>query len=73
MHMLHDVAPIVEIRSVFEKVRGVKSLGRRRSAWYVFRQKAVGVTSESGDGQDEKPRQDVPRGVGVKNWYEAEL
>ena len=54
-------------------MRGVKSLGQSRSAWYIFRQKAVWVTSEKGDGRDEKPRYDVPRGVGVKNRYEAEL
>ena len=29
--------------------------------------------SESGDGRAEKPRYDVPQGVGVKNRYEAEL
>ena len=71
--MLHDVAPMVEIRSEFERVRSVKSLGQSRSAWYIFRQKAVRVPSESGDGRTQKPRYDVQQGVGVKNRYEAEL
>ena len=71
--MLHDVAPVVEIRSEFERVRGVKSLGQSRSAWYIFRQKAVWVTSESGGGRAEKPRYDVPQGGGVKTRYEAKL
>ena len=71
--MLHDVAPMVDIRSEFERVRGVKSLGQSRSAWHSFRQKAVWVTSESGTGRAEKLRYDVPQGVGVKNRYEAEL
>ena len=64
---------MVEIRSEFERVRGVKSLGQSRSAWYIFGQKAAWVSSESGDGRAEKPRYDVPQGVGVKNRYEAEL
>ena len=64
---------MVEIRSEFERVRGVKSLGQSRSAWYVFRQKAARVTSESGDGRAEKPGYDVPQGVDVKNRCEAEL
>ena len=33
----------------------------------------VWVASENGDGRAEKPRYDVPQGVGVKNRYEAEL
>ena len=61
---------MVEIQSEFERMRGVKSLGQGRSAWGIFRQKAVWVTSESGDGRAEKPRYDVPHGVGVKNRYE---
>ena len=28
---------------------------------------------ENGDDRAEKPRYDEPQGVGVKNWYEAEL
>ena len=71
--MLHDVAPMVDIRSEFERVRGVKRHGQSRFAWYIFRQKAVWVTSESGDDRAEKPRYDVPQRVGVKNRYEAEL
>ena len=39
--MLHNVALMVEIRSEFERVRGLKGLGQSRSAWYIFRQKAV--------------------------------
>ena len=64
---------MVEIRSEFERVRNVKSLGQSLSAWYIFRQKAVWFTPESGDGRAENPLYDVPRGVGVKNRYEAEL
>ena len=71
--MLHDLALMVEIRSEFERVRGVKSHGQSRSAWHIFRQKAVWVTSESGDDRAEKPRYDVPHGIGFKNRYEAEL
>ena len=61
--MLHDVASIVEIRSEFERVLGVKNLGQTRSAWYIFRQNAVWVTSERGDGRAETPRYDVPQVV----------
>ena len=64
--MLHDVAPMFEIQLEFERVRGVKSLGQSRPGSYVFRQKAAWVTSGSGDGRAEKPRYDVPQGVGVK-------
>ena len=64
---------MIEIRSEFERVRGVKSHGPSRSAWYILRQKAVWVTSESGDGRAEKPRYDVSQGVGVKKQCEAEL
>ena len=38
-----------------------------------FQEKALRITSESGDGGAEKTRYDVPQGVGVKNRYEAEL
>ena len=58
---------LVEVRSEHERVRGVKSLGQSRSAWCIFRQKAVWVTSESGDGRAEQRRYDVPQGDGVKN------
>ena len=51
----------------------MKSLGQSRSAWHIFRQKAVWVTSGNGDGRAEKPRYDVPQGVGVKNRYEDGL
>ena len=71
--MLHDVAPMVDIRSKIQRLWGMKSLGRSRSAWYIFRQKAVRVTSENGDGRAEKSRNDVPQEAGVKNRYEAEL
>ena len=64
---------MVEIRSKFERVRGVKSLGQSRSAWYISRQKAAWVTLEIGDGRGEEPRHDVPQGVCVKNRCEAEL
>ena len=32
MRVLHDVAPMVELRSEIQRLRGVKSLGRSRSA-----------------------------------------
>ena len=64
--MLHDVAPTVELRSGIERLRAVKSLGQSRSAWYIFRQKAVCVTLENGVGRAEKRRYDVLQGVGVK-------
>ena len=63
--ILHDVAPMFDIQSEFERVR-VKSLGQSRSESYVLRQKAVWVTSGSGDGRAEKPRYDVP--LGVNSW-----
>ena len=34
--ILHDVAPMVEIRSELKRVRGVKSLGQTRSAGFIF-------------------------------------
>ena len=71
--MLHDVVPMVEIRSDIEKLCAVKSLGQTRSAWCILRQKALWVASRNGDGRAEKPRCDVPQGVGVKNRDEAEL
>ena len=65
---------MVEIRSEIDRLWGVKSLGQSRSAWYIFRLKAVWVTSENGDGRAEKPsRYDVPQVVGVKNRHEPEL
>ena len=64
---------MVEIRPEFERVRGVKSIGQSRSAWDIFRQKAVWVTSKSSDSRAEKPRYDVSQAVGVRNRYEAEL
>ena len=73
MRVLHDAAPIVENRSEIQRMWGVKNLGRSRSAWYIFRQKAVWITSENGDGRAEKPQYDAPQGVGVKNREEAEL
>ena len=39
----------------------------------ILRQKALWVASGNGDGRAEKPRYDVPQGVGVKNRCEAEL
>ena len=67
------VVPMFEIRSEIERLRGVKILGQSRSAWYILRQKALWVASGNGDGRAEKPRYDVPQGVGVKNRYKAEL
>ena len=71
--MLNDVVPMVEIRSEIERLWAVKSLGQSRSAWCILRQKALRVASENSDGRAEKPRYDVPQGVGVNNRYEAEL
>ena len=65
--MLHEVVPVLENRSESERVWGVKSLGQSRSVWYVFRQKAVWIMPESGNGRAEKPRYDVPQGVGVND------
>ena len=69
---------MVDILSEFERVRGreeprAKSVRMCVYAWQILRQKAVWVTSEIGDGRAEKPRYDVPQGVGVENRYEAEL
>ena len=50
-----------------------KKVRRKAETWYTLRQKAVWVTSESGDGRAEKPRYGVTQGLGVKNRYEAEL
>ena len=47
---------MVEIRSEIERLYCVKNLGQIRSAWYIFGQKAVWVTSENGDGRAERPR-----------------
>ena len=71
--MLHDVVIMVEIRLEIERLCAVKSLGQSRSAWCLLRQKALWVASGNGDGRAEKPRYDVPQGVGVKNRYEAEV
>ena len=71
--MLHDVVLMVEIRSEGERLWTVKSLGQSRSAWCILRQKALWVASGNCDGRAEKPRYDVPQGVGVKHRYKAEL
>ena len=65
--------PMIEIRSETERLWAVKSLGQSRSAWCISRQKALWVASGNGDGRAEKPRYDVPQGVGVQNRHEAEL
>ena len=70
--MLRDVVPMVEIRSEIERLWAVKSLGQSRSAWGILQQKALWASGND-DGRAEKPRYDVPQGVGVKNRYEAEL
>ena len=71
--MLHDVVPMVEVRSEIERLWAEKSLGQSRSAWCILRQKALWVASGNGDGRAEKPRYNIPQGVGVKHRYEAEL
>ena len=71
--MPHDVVRMVEIRSEIERLWAVKSLGQSRSARRILRHKALWVASGNGDGRAEKPRYDVPQGVGVNNRYEAEL
>eukprot|EP00904_Undaria_pinnatifida_P002693 jgi/Undpi1/12424/HiC_scaffold_5.g02096.m1 len=58
---------MVEIRSEIERLWAVKSLGQNRSAWGILQQKALWVASRNGDGRAEKPRYDVPQGVGVKS------
>ena len=70
---LHDVVPMAEIRSKIERLCAVKSLGQSRSALCSLRQKTLWIASGNGDGRAEKPRCDVPQGVGVKNRYEGEL
>ena len=71
--MLRDVVPMVETWSEIERLWAVKSMGQSRSAWCILRQKALWAASRHGDCRAEKPRYDVPQGVGVKNRYEAEL
>ena len=67
------VVPMVEIRSEIQRLWAVKNLGQDRSAWCILRQKVLWAVSGNGDGRAEKPRYDVPQGVGVKNRYEADL
>ena len=71
--MLHDVVPMVEIRSENERPLAMKKLGQSRCARCIMRQKALWVASGNGDGRAERPRYDVPQGVGVQNRHEAEL
>ena len=71
--MPHDAVPMVEIRSAIERLWIVKSLGQSRFACCILRQKALWVASGNVDGGAEKPQNDVPQGVGVKNQYEARL
>ena len=48
-----------------KRLWAVKSLGQSRSAWCVVRQKTLlRVASGNGDGRAEKPRYDIPQGVG---------
>ena len=67
------LCPWLRFGRKIERLWAVKSQGRSRSAWCILRQKAVWVAPGNGDGRAEKPRYDVPQGVGVKNRYEAEL
>ena len=64
--MLHDDVPMVEIRSEIGRLSAVKSLGQSRSAWCILLQKALWAASGNGDGRAEKPRYDIPQGVGAK-------
>ena len=57
---------MVEIRSEIERLWVVKNLRQSRSAWCILRQKALWVAPGNGEGRVEKPRYDVPQGVGVK-------
>ena len=70
--MLHDVVPMVEIRSEIERLWAVNSLGQV-GPWWILRQKALWVASGNSDGRAETPRYDVSQGVGVENRYEAKL
>ena len=45
--MLHDVVPMVEIRSEIELLWAVKSLGQSRSAWRCLRRKRDGSRQET--------------------------
>ena len=51
----------------------VKSLGQSHDLLCIVQLKALWVAPGNGDGQAEKPRYDVPQGIGVINRYKAEL
>ena len=62
------------IWSEIERLWAVKSLGQSRSAWCICDRKRYRSRQETnGDVRAEKPRYDVPQGLGVKNRCEAEL
>ena len=52
---------------------GREEPGAKSVRMVYFPTESVWVASGNGDGRAEKPRYDVPQGVGVKNRYEAEL
>ena len=53
---------------------GREEPGAKSVRMVYLRLKRYGSRQETnGDGRAEKPRYDVPQGVGVKNRYEAEL
>ena len=52
---------------------GREEPGARSARTVYLRQRALWVAAGNGDGRAEKPRYDVPQGVGVKNRYKAEL
>ena len=51
----------------------MKSLETNSVRMVNFAPESVWPASGNGDGRAEKPRCDVPQGIDVKNWYEAEL
>ena len=73
LSVLHDVEPMFEIRSEFEMMQRVKSLGQSRSDGMCTDRKRYGSRREAITAELSKSRYDVPQGVGVENRYEAEL
>ena len=52
---------------------GLEEPGAKSARMVYFATESVMVASGNGDGRAEKPRYDVPQGVGIKNRYEAEF
>ena len=52
---------------------GREEPGAKSIRMVYFATESVRVASGNGGGRAEKPRYDVPQGLGAKNRYEAEL